>query len=299
MESDAKASPSIMYPAPLVGACMHFFGLTEAQCTTDLDVPDPYWKITPSTILSTVFNIFARDWKLYLPQLRISGSRSDLRPPGSFWQASVERNGQVKMPEVKESKSFLECKSPVLWGICGGMHHGKSTVANYLVQSHDFAEYAFATPLKEGCRWLFGLTTDQLYGEAKDHPDPFWGVTPRYILQQVGTDVFRKQLKRYLPGISCTHTLWIENFVRWFHNHPGVNVCVSDVRFPDEAQCVTGLQGKVVRVVRKALLNRSSSQHQHASEQSLTSIPCHAMLPNDSTILVLLGNVRKLLKKGV
>jgi hypothetical protein len=287
MSSDDQ---TILYPPPLVGACRHFFGLTEAQCTTDLDVPDPYWKITPADILSTVFNIFARDWRLYLPKLSI---------PSSFWQASVERNGQVKIPDVEESKAFLECKDPVLWGICGGMHHGKTTVAEYLVEEHDFVEYAFATPLKEGCRWLFGLTAHQVYGEEKDKLDPFWGVTPRYILQQVGTDVFRKQLKRYLPSIACSHTLWIENFVRWFHNHPGVNVCVSDVRFPDEAQCIRRLKGKVIKVVRKSLLNRSSSQHQHASEKSLATIPCHGVLRNDSTIEVLWGNVRKLLKKSV
>ena len=77
-------------------------------------------------------------------------------------------------------------------GFCGQTKHGKSTLANYTTKKYGFVEIAFATPLKLCCMHAFGFTHKQLFGNKKDTVDNYWGVTPREILQFVGTEVFRQ-----------------------------------------------------------------------------------------------------------
>ena len=56
---------------------------------------------------------------------------------------------------------------------------GKDTVADYLIENYGFKRLAFADALKEGCRHIFELNDEQLYGELKEVEDDYWGVTPR------------------------------------------------------------------------------------------------------------------------
>ena len=38
---------------------------------------------------------------------------------------------------------------------------------------------------------MFGFTEDQVFGDAKDVIDPVWGVTPRLVLQVLGTELMQ------------------------------------------------------------------------------------------------------------
>lgn len=49
-------------------------------------------------------------------------------------------------------------------GLSGKKASGKSTVANYLTQTHRYKELSFADPLKRGCKEIFGLTDLELWG---------------------------------------------------------------------------------------------------------------------------------------
>ena len=62
---------------------------------------------------------------------------------------------------------------------------GKDTVASYLKEHFGFRQTFFAEPLKEACEVIFRLTKDQLYGDQKFDPVPFWwDMTTREILQK-------------------------------------------------------------------------------------------------------------------
>nr|QBK89033.1 MAG: uncharacterized protein LCMiAC02_01260 [Mimivirus LCMiAC02] len=98
-----------------------------------------------------------------------------------------------------------------LIGFLARKHHGKNTAGDYLVKNYNFTEMAFATQLKEGIKAIYGLSDDQLYGDKKETIDKFWNVTPRTLMQWLGTDVFRKKDKDF----------WVKTLERKYLNFVG------------------------------------------------------------------------------
>lgn len=77
-------------------------------------------------------------------------------------------------------------------GICGRKFNGKDTLAEYLVKNHGYEQMAFAKPIKDISKILFGFNDEQLYGSKKEEIDERWNTTPRQMMQYIGTDMFRK-----------------------------------------------------------------------------------------------------------
>lgn len=152
-----------------------------------------------------------------------------------------------------------------LIGLCGFKQAGKTTVANML-KNKGFYELSFAAPLKEACRAMYGLSDEQLYGEQKEQIDPYWGVTPREILQRFGTDVMRKNASVVIPEMK-EDNMWIEvanRKIKELRKSGEVRkVCVSDVRFPNEAEWIRQQGGTVIRIDR----GDNHSEDAHESEQ--------------------------------
>lgn len=144
----------------------------------------------------------------------------------------------------------------MLLGLSGRKQSGKSTLAKYLWQKHDFHEMSWAEPLKEIIgRQLLGLTREQVYGSSKDKEtvDAFWGKSPRHLLQVIGTDCFRKQVdpdfwvKICLRNIDELHR---NQFAR-AATRPEKSVVFSDCRFPNELKAIESRGGVNIRVVRE------------------------------------------------
>jgi hypothetical protein len=123
---------------------------------------------------------------------------------------------------------------------------------------------AFAASLKEGIgRGVFGLSDEQLYGEAKFTVDEFWGLTPRDILQRGGTEAMRA---------TFGQDIWVQTVERRAAADLETSVLLSDVRFPSEVEGLRRLGGYVVLVDRPVELvppATSAEEDQHASETSL------------------------------
>lgn len=103
---------------------------------------------------------------------------------------------------------------------------------------------------------MFQLTPEQLEDpQQKEKADQRWGLSPRQMMQKVGTDMVRQ--------------MWGEDF--WIRNMDlrlcDGDVVVSDVRFPNEAQYIRDRGGVLVRIVRNG---RASDTH--TSETSQASI---------------------------
>jgi adenylate kinase family enzyme len=81
-------------------------------------------------------------------------------------------------------------------GILGPAGSGKSTAATYLVEKYGACRYSFAHPLKKIVRQAFDLTKDQVWGSQriKETVDPRYGVSPRWLLQRIGTEGIRNTL---------------------------------------------------------------------------------------------------------
>jgi hypothetical protein len=137
-------------------------------------------------------------------------------------------------------------------GICGLIGAGKDTIADYLVNIHQFRRESFANTLKDAVSAVFGWNREMLEGRTKqsrewrEQRDEWWSnrlgmdITPRWVLQYWGTEVARK---------SFHDDIWIaslENKLRTSSD----DIVISDCRFPNEIAAIKRAGGIVIRVVR-------------------------------------------------
>ena len=85
-------------------------------------------------------------------------------------------------------------------GLCGFAGSGKGTLADFLVENHNFRKISFATKLKDVASVMFGWDRDLLEGITdesrawREEVDENWSneleqeVTPRIVLQLFGTN---------------------------------------------------------------------------------------------------------------
>ena len=166
----------------------------------------------------------------------------------------------------------------MLIGISGKKGCGKDTVSDYICEKYKFIKLDFAGPLKECCKNIFNFDNEQLYGNNKEVVDEFWGVTPREIMQYLGTDLFRYSLKNKFPNIG--ENIWVmlmENKIKKLKN---TNIIISDVRFVNEFDMIKKLGGVVIRVDRNQ--DKNEKFKDHISENNLFNFD--NLLYNNSTI---------------
>ena len=174
---------------------------------------------------------------------------------------------------------------PLLLGLAGKAGSGKSTVAAYLCREHGYQEFAFAAALKEVVGVAFDFSQEQLYGDQKETVDPRWGVSPRWCLQWLGTEVLRARFPE----------IWIKHLRRDMLEFLSINgqrpVVVSDVRFADEALALKKMGGMLVKIERTgggAALGNPA----HSSETALDDYEgFDYLLLNNGTLEWLLAQV--------
>uniref|UniRef100_A0A6C0EFE5 Deoxynucleoside monophosphate kinase n=1 Tax=viral metagenome TaxID=1070528 RepID=A0A6C0EFE5_9ZZZZ len=173
-------------------------------------------------------------------------------------------------------------------GITGKKGHGKDTVGKIL-NKYGYKRIAFADPLKEACRCIFGFTDEQLYGDEKEKTDPFWNVTPRHILQYVGTDLFRDQLGFVVPDLG--KDIWIKSAEKHIESSGFDKIVITDVRFQNEVDMILKKGGYVVRVTRPSI----KSGDTHVSETHIDDLVVNNDILNDGTIEDLEQKVKDIL----
>ena len=141
-------------------------------------------------------------------------------------------------------------------GITGLIGSGKGTVADILVEEHNFIKLSFADKLKDGVATVFGWDRAMLEGDTvesrewRETVDEFWTnetgreITPRLVLQEFGTDCMRNG---FYDGV------WVSLVKQEIINNPDNNYIVPDVRFPNEIQIIKSLNGEVWNVRRGEL----------------------------------------------
>ena len=147
----------------------------------------------------------------------------------------------------------------------------------------------FASTLKEGIgHVVLGLSHRQLYGDLKTEYDAFWGATPRQLLQRLGTDVMREHFRG---------DVWVKALERKLTTGDFCNdhVAICDVRFPNEAEMLHSLGGKVIRVDRDV---EAREEDQHLSETALDGWSgWDEVINNNSSLVELEANVAKALQR--
>jgi len=141
-------------------------------------------------------------------------------------------------------------------GICGFIGSGKDTVADYLVNFHEFRRESFANTLKDAVAAVFGWDRTMLEGRTKEarewreQVDPWWAarldmptLTPRWVLQYWGTEVCRR---------AFHDDIWIASLENKLRNSRD-NIVISDCRFPNEIESLKQAGGSIVWVQRGTL----------------------------------------------
>ena len=111
--------------------------------------------------------------------------------------------------------------------------------------------------------------------------------TPRILLQQIGTDLFRNQLH---PNTWVNAT---------FADYQNDNWIITDMRFPNELEAVKKHNGITIRINR-GLVERTGKMiqgHEHISETALDNAEFDYVIENDGTIEELIEQVKKILIK--
>lgn len=152
-------------------------------------------------------------------------------------------------------------------GLLGRKGHGKDTIADYLVQNYNYSKFAFALSLKDIIKQLFDFNDDQLYGNSKEEIDPRWGKSPRWIMQFLGTDVFRN---------TFGEDFWIKSLKYKIKDYN--LVVISDVRFQNEADFIKEIGGKIWKVERNINNNIYSN---HESENNIDQIEYDLLIKNE------------------
>lgn len=178
-----------------------------------------------------------------------------------------------------------------LIGLVGQKRVGKDTFADYLVKNYGYIKMSMAKPLKEACKTIFQLTDKQL-NEDKEIPDPRWNnVTPRKILQIVGTQLFRNDLNKYIPELNeLENTIWIHNFNLWYEKNKDKKIIIADIRFIDEANMIKSHNGILIKI------NRGEFNYNdlHESEQELSKINTDYIINNNSDLDTYYNNIKKI-----
>jgi hypothetical protein len=196
-------------------------------------------------------------------------------------------------------------------GIVGNIGCGKDTIAHYLTQFHDFNQLSFANSLKDAVSSVFGWDREMVEGrtqesrEWRETVDPFWSkrlsmptLTPRWVLQQWGTELARKHFH---------DDIWIASLENKI-SKANTNIVISDCRFPNEIQAIRDLGGSIIRVQRGELpdwyadaelaltgsiigINRLKDKQIHASEWAWLGSKFDIVIDNNGTVDQLYGQV--------
>jgi hypothetical protein len=155
-----------------------------------------------------------------------------------------------------------------LTGLAGS---GKSTVADYLIDNHDFVRMKFAQGLKDMLRAI-GLTDAHIEGHLKETPCPLLcGKSPREAMLTLGTEWGRD-----LVG----QDLWCNILSQRVRDSTAPYIVVDDCRFKNEARAIRELGGQVWRIVRSECHIIS-----HPSETEQAAFEADWVVYNDGSIL--------------
>lgn len=206
----------------------------------------------------------------------------------------------------------------MLIGLVGFAGSGKGTVADILVEQHGFTKLSFADALKDAVAVIFGWERKLLEGDTdegrlfRETVDSWWSarfgydVTPRYILQLMGTEACREVFH---------DDIWIHTVAKRMQGIE--NVVIADVRFPNELKFISDNGGFNVRVTRgrdpgwfdmAAAANSDTFLHAPEAAEYMKTLDIHRsewawighkfnyLISNNGTVAMLEADVKHLLR---
>ena len=165
-------------------------------------------------------------------------------------------------------------------GMAGYARSGKDTVAAYLVENEDYVRMSFADPIREALLALDPMISVGGYSISlrQAHKNFGWeglkeqGSDVRQLLQRLGTEVGREMFGE---------DFWVNAALDKAPD--GSKIVFADVRFPNEADAIKKLGGKVFRVQRDGV----GPANDHISERALDDYEFDGVIDNSKSIELL------------
>jgi hypothetical protein len=188
-------------------------------------------------------------------------------------------------------------------GMVGMIGSGKGTVGDYLHEGKGFYRESFAKPLKDAIAIIFNWPRHLLEGDTpesrkwRDEEDPYWTrklgwkVTPRSVLQKMGTEAGREVFG---------YELWTASLINRLK--PNKDYVITDVRFANEINALYEMNSVIIRVKRgpepdwfehaqwylkykpRETLFNFAGKDVHISEYGWVNSRMDYVIPNDGTI---------------
>lgn len=174
-------------------------------------------------------------------------------------------------------------------GITGYARHGKDTVAKYLKNyineqhpSYDVVIASLADPIKRAACEMFGWDYP-LNDDTKDTVDERYGVSPRQVLQILGTEFGQYMLMDKFPDFKkiCGRKLWVKRLLDQYQDVDFL--IIPDVRFSHEAEEIRSVSSvsQIIKVYRPDYAVNTF----HLSEQEIASIVTDHLILNNGGLL--------------
>jgi hypothetical protein len=172
-------------------------------------------------------------------------------------------------------------------GLSGYARSGKDTVAGMLMGIHHYEQRAFANKIRE---LLFAIDPLIMH-DGKDF-------RLQDIVESKGWEDAKTQhpeVRRLLQDLGVgARTLFGDDF--WIYQvlkdiHPSDKIVISDVRFKNEAECISARGGQVWRINRVGV----EAANQHISEHDLDDWKFDGVITNNSDMPNLIKQIRALL----
>jgi len=149
----------------------------------------------------------------------------------------------------------------MLIGITGKSGSGKDEVGDILRTKYNFAVTTFAYPIVKAVCDMLEVSIDKWDDRAwRNEPQPVYEVTPRHMVQTLGTEWGRHNIKG---------TIWVDLAMARLDALPEKHIAVTDVRFRNEADRIRSddYDGHIIHVHRAELEADSTPEHRkHESE---------------------------------
>lgn len=170
--------------------------------------------------------------------------------------------------------SLSEIWKPKLIGLSGRARSGKDTVAAMLRGAFPVQTVAFADPIRDALRTMFGFTDEHFFGKLKEVEIDWLGKSPRQLMQTLGTEWGRGLVRE---------DLWLLLAQRRVEEIMGNNfhAVVTDVRFENEAAQIRSMGGEVWHIVRDG----AGAVNAHTSEAGISFHPNKdVLIDNNGTL---------------
>lgn len=164
----------------------------------------------------------------------------------------------------------------MLIGLTGPAFAGKDSVAEHLAKQSGFVVKAFADPIRDGLKAMFGLGDWHFMPENKETIIRWIGKSPRQLMQSLGTEWGRDLVAR---------DIWLKHLeirTRDLLELKEGRVVITDIRMVNEAAMIHHLGGGLWRIVRPG--QQTTPHADHTTEQEQQRLVPDLTLVNDGTL---------------